>query len=63
MTKLLHILKTEPDRNVVRLIDALSGEEGATVVTLYQDDIVGKAIDWPRLVDDIFSHDKVICWW
>ena len=63
MPGLLHILKTEPDQNVVRLIEALSGEEGATVVILYQDDIAGRAVDWPRLVDDIFAHDKVICWW
>jgi hypothetical protein len=63
MATILHILKSTPDHNVARLIDALSGEEGATVVSLYQDNISGQTIDWRRLVDDIFTYDKVICWW
>ena len=63
MQKVLHILKTEPDETVEQFIEAISGDEGATVVNLYQDGISDAAVNWIRLVDDIFDHDKVICWW
>ncbi len=56
--KILHILRSEPDDLVEQLVENLSGEDGATVTSLYQDDV-----DWWRLVDDIFSHQKIICWW
>jgi hypothetical protein len=45
--KMLHILKSEPDESVEEILEAFSEEE----------------VDWAALVDDIFSHDKVICWW
>jgi hypothetical protein len=63
MEKVLHILKTEPDETVEQFIEAISGDEGATVVNLYRDNISDAAVNWARLVDDIFDHDKVICWW
>jgi hypothetical protein len=56
--RILHILRNEPDIIVEKLIDTLSEDDEATVKPLFQGDI-----DWSRLVDDIFSHDKVICWW
>ena len=56
--KVLHILRTEPDETVERLIETISGEEGVTVEALYQENV-----DWSRLVDDIFAYDKIICWW
>ena len=57
--KLLHILRSEPDETVEKLINGLSEDNNDTTVKpLFQGDI-----DWSRLVDDIFSHDKVICWW
>ena len=59
----LHILKSAPDDTVAGLIEALSGREGATVVSLYEDEISGTVADWSRLVDDIFSYERVICWW
>ena len=54
----LHILRTEPDDIVEKLIEELSGQEDTSITLLYQEDV-----DWSRLVDDIFSHQKVICWW
>lgn len=63
MDKVLHILASEPDETVAGLIDAFGGDQGAVVVTLYPDAISGVPADWPRLVDDIFTHDKIICWW
>ena len=62
MQKILHILRTEPDEAVEKIIEALAGDQGATVVCLYQDGISDTPVNWHRLVDDIFSHDKVICW-
>ena len=56
--KLLHILKTEPDESVQKLCDCISKEVAASVIALYE----GK-VDWPAVVDEVFAHDKVICWW
>ena len=56
--KVLNILKSEPDETVEKLTEALSGMNETSVAVLYEGDV-----DWPALVDDIFSHEKVICWW
>ena len=56
--KILQILRTEPDETVKYLSKLVSMENDASTVLLYQGDV-----DWPNLVDDIFAHDKVICWW
>ncbi len=56
--KILHILRSEPDETVEKLSAALSRENTTTVTPLYQGDV-----DWEALVDNIYSHDKVICWW
>ena len=56
--RVLHLLRTEPSITVERFIECFSDEEESAVETLYQGDI-----DWDRLVDDIFSYDRVICWW
>jgi len=63
MATVLHILKSEPDKTVAELIEASSLEETVAVVGLYQDEITGSVVDWYRLVDDIFTYDRVICWW
>ncbi len=57
--KILHILKKPPDTNVIKLINVLMapGDE-AEFKPLFRGDI-----NWERLVDDIFSYEKVICWW
>lgn len=56
--RILHLLRTEPDISVERFIECYSDEDECAVEPLYQSDV-----DWNRLVDDIFSYDKVICWW
>lgn len=63
MTTTLHLLRSEPDENVAALIEALTRDCTATVCALYPDAINQKPVDWDRLVDDIFNHDRVICWW
>jgi hypothetical protein len=56
--KILHILRSAPDETVEKLIHYLSEDAESTVKPLFQGNV-----DWSRLVDDIFSHDKVISWW
>lgn len=56
--KILHILRTEPDETVENLMRTSTNDDDSKVTALYKNDI-----DWSRLVDDIFSYDKVICWW
>ena len=56
--RILNLIHSEPNKTVERLIEYFSGEDECAVEELYQEDI-----DWDRLVDDIFSYDKVICWW
>lgn len=56
--KVLNILRSEPDETVEKLAEAVSKENPSSVTALYEDNV-----DWDGLVDEIFSHDKVICWW
>ncbi|MBU4318645.1 MAG: hypothetical protein KKF30_15415 [Proteobacteria bacterium] len=56
--KILHILKTAPDETVEKLCDCLSKSNESSVISLYEGQV-----DWPGLVDEIFLHEKVICWW
>ncbi len=56
--KVLHILKSEPDETVEKLCGVVSSENDSSIVVLYENNV-----DWDALVDDIFIHDKVICWW
>jgi len=63
MEKILHILRTQPDETVEQLIEASAAGDGVSVIGLYDDRLTRAPVDWFRLVDDIFNHDKVICWW
>ena len=63
MAKVLHILKSKTDESVARLIEASAAEDEIAVVSLYQDEVSGTAVNWSRLVKDIFVYDRVICWW
>ncbi|MEJ2641153.1 MAG: hypothetical protein P8010_16420 [Desulfosarcinaceae bacterium] len=67
MTTTLHLLRSEPDdimaALIEALIEALTRDSAATVCPLYPDAITQAPVDWDRLVDDIFKHDRVICWW
>lgn len=55
--KVLHILRAEPDDMVTALMAGYEGHE-AKAVAVYEEDI-----DWEALVDDIFCHEHVVCWW
>lgn len=55
--KTLHVFRSEPDDQVRELIGAITpGEIG--LAGLY-----AGVVDYDRLVDDLFSHDRVISWW
>jgi len=58
--KILHILRTQPDVTIEKLIQGSTNGDQSKVTALYEfkDDR-----DWSKLVDEIFSNDKVISWW
>lgn len=63
MKKILHLLHSEPDQALSELIGAISAGGVASVVCLYPDPVTLTPVDWPRVLDDIFAHDQIICWW
>ncbi len=56
--KTLHILRSELTPMTLKFVQTTSnhGENGQ--FKLYQEDI-----DYDRLMNEIFSSDRVICWW
>jgi hypothetical protein len=56
--KLLHIFRSAPNPDVLKLVDILS--EGNDTIRF---DLFQKEVDYDRLVELIFSHDKTISWW
>jgi len=55
---LLHILRSQPDELVRRLVDGLSKGKKVREVPLYE----GRP-DYDQIVKDVFEAEKVICWW
>lgn len=55
--KILEILKSEADDTVNKMIAVHEADNEVKVVKL------SDGADYDSLVDDIFSHDKVISWW
>jgi hypothetical protein len=56
--KLLHIFRSKPTEEVLNLVKSLSEGQESNTVSLYESEI-----DYGKLVEDIFSHDKVVSWW
>ena len=56
--KILYLLRSRPDLTVEKLMQTITNGDQSQVRKLYED-----KIDWSKLVDDIFEHDKVISWW
>jgi len=55
--KVLQILRSEPDESLQSFLAAFTDDD-VTTVELFEE-----VVDWDALVDQIFVHDKVICWW
>lgn len=55
--KVLHILKKVPDASTKKIIELQSSGNQVTTIDLYKGDV-----SYDKLVADVFTHDKVICW-
>lgn len=56
--KLLHVLKSEPDQIVKKLMKPLSAQNQVQEFKLF-----GENIDYDKFIELVFDNDKVICWW
>lgn len=56
--KVLHVLKSEPDDTMRELMAPLSEGHDVQQFEMYQGEV-----DYDKLVEMVFEHDKVICWW
>lgn len=56
--KLLNILKTKPDEITMKLMEGVSRGAEAQNFNLYEDDV-----DYEKLIELIFSSDRVVSWW
>ena len=55
--KVLHILKSPPDKNMRELFEEISKDTVVSVVELYDENL-----DWQALVNDILEHDQIVYW-
>ena len=56
--KMLHIFRSEPTPDVLKLVETLSEGNEATRFDLYEG-----TVDYDRLVELVFFNEKVISWW
>ena len=56
--KLLHVLRSEPNDEVRKLMRILSDETEPAKFELYK-----KAVNYEKLIDLVFEHDRVVTWW
>jgi hypothetical protein len=56
--KVLHVLKSEPDEILQKLMEPVSEGNEVQQFELYKGDV-----DYDKLIELAFGHDKVICWW
>ncbi len=54
----LHILRSIPDAQTEKMMICLSDGLHTNTIKLYEADT-----DWEDVVDAIFAHSKVVCWW
>jgi len=56
--RLLHVLRSEPDDEVKKLMEILSEGTESKTFELYKG-----TVDYNKLIDLVFEHDKVVTWW
>ncbi len=55
---MLHILKSPPDAITETLIQILSQGEDSLRFPLYE-----AGVDYEKLIDLVFEHERVVSWW
>jgi hypothetical protein len=55
---ILHLLRSEPDVATEKLISDLSADGRVSIIKLFHGDI-----DWEGVIEAIYSHTRVVCWW
>jgi hypothetical protein len=57
IVKILHIVKKAPDASTKKIIELQAVGNEVKTIELYKG-----SVSYEKLVADVFSHDKVICW-
>ena len=56
--KHLHIYRSKPTKEILETVKCLSEGNEISTFSLYEGEV-----DYSKLVEAIFSHDKVVSWW
>ena len=56
--KILHVLKSEPDEIIKKLMGSFAESSEVQEFEMYKGDV-----DYDKLIKLVFDSDKVICWW
>ncbi len=56
--KILHVLRSEPDEALKKLMEPWSEGNEVQQFEMYKGDV-----DYDKLVALVFEHDKAISWW
>ncbi len=56
--KILHVLKSEPDEILKKLMEPISEDNEVEHFEMYKGNV-----DYDKMIELVFNHDKVICWW
>ncbi len=56
--KILHIFKIKPDAITTMLAEKISEGKEISTFELYGDDV-----DYDKLIEIIFEHEKIFTWW
>ena len=56
--KILHVHKSEPDEILKKLMEPVSEGNKVEHFEMFKGDV-----DYDKMIELVFNHDKVICWW
>lgn len=55
---MLHLIRSAPDSQTMELIETMVQRDKDRVIHLYDG-----PQEWDRIIERIFHHEKVTCWW
>lgn len=55
---MLHLIRSAPDSQTMELIDAMAQGDKDCIIRLYDG-----PQEWDWIIENIFNHERVICWW